>query len=109
MWGVECLNTIILPPTLLYAGYSVKLIKIIIILSFSFIFQTQVKLVWTLCFALAAYTIVSPYQMGLEGYKYEHYPAAMFAAVTPILWGLFMCIAHWCICNDYVGELYIQK
>ncbi|XP_046978716.1 nose resistant to fluoxetine protein 6 [Vanessa cardui] len=66
--------------------------------------DNQARFVWALCFALAAYTIASPYQMGLEGYKYEHYPAAMFAAVTPILWGLFMCVAHWCICNDYTGS-----
>uniref|UniRef100_S4NN86 Drop dead n=1 Tax=Pararge aegeria TaxID=116150 RepID=S4NN86_9NEOP len=65
--------------------------------------NTQVRLVWAVCFALGAFTIVSPYQQGLEGYQYEHFDAAMFAAFTPILWGLFMCIAHWCICNDYAG------
>ncbi|XP_047545507.1 nose resistant to fluoxetine protein 6 [Vanessa atalanta] len=66
--------------------------------------DNQARFVWAFCFALAAYTIASPYQMGLEGYKYEHYPAAMFATLTPILWGLFMCVAHWCICNDYTGS-----
>ncbi|VVC92271.1 unnamed protein product [Leptidea sinapis] len=65
--------------------------------------DTQARLVWCLCFALAAFTIVSPYRMGLEGYKYEHFTNAMFAAFAPILWGLFMCIAHWAICNDYAG------
>ncbi|CAH0717421.1 unnamed protein product, partial [Brenthis ino] len=65
--------------------------------------RTQAGLVWVLCLALGVYTIVSPYKMGLEGYKYEHYPAAMFAAITPILWGMFMCMAHWCICHDYAG------
>ncbi|KPJ10527.1 hypothetical protein RR48_06321 [Papilio machaon] len=41
--------------------------------------------------------------MGLEGYQYEHFPAAMFAALSPIFWGLFMCLSHWAICNDYTG------
>ncbi|CAK1551592.1 unnamed protein product [Leptosia nina] len=65
--------------------------------------DTQSRLLWCLCWGVAIFTIVSPFRMGLEGYKYEHFPAAMFAAFAPILWGLFMCIAHWCICNDYAG------
>ncbi|CAG9562958.1 unnamed protein product [Danaus chrysippus] len=65
--------------------------------------DNQARLVWACSFALAAFTIVSPYKMGLEGYTYEHHQAAMFAAFTPILWGLSMCIAHWCICNEYSG------
>lgn len=51
-------------------------------------------------------TIATPYQWGLEGYKYEHYPAAMFAAFSPILWGIFMCVSHWAIVNDYAGEYF---
>ncbi|XP_047989519.1 nose resistant to fluoxetine protein 6-like [Leguminivora glycinivorella] len=65
--------------------------------------NTQVRLLWLSCFALAAATIVSPYRMGMEGYEYEHAPAAVFAAFSPILWGIFMCIMHWAICNDYAG------
>ncbi|XP_045459770.1 nose resistant to fluoxetine protein 6 [Melitaea cinxia] len=72
--------------------------------SFVKLSDNQARLLWATCFGLATYTIASPYKMGLEGYEYEHYPAAMFAAFTPILWGLFMCLAHWCICNDYVGS-----
>lgn len=65
--------------------------------------QAQSRLLWCFCFGLAIFTVVSPYRMGLEGYQYEHYPAAMFAAFSPILWGLVMCVAHWAICNDYAG------
>ncbi|CAG4940140.1 unnamed protein product [Colias eurytheme] len=65
--------------------------------------DNQARLVWCVSFGIAAFTIASPYRMGLEGYKYEHFPAAMFAAFAPILWGLFMSIAHWAICNDYAG------
>ncbi|OWR44360.1 nose resistant to fluoxetine protein 6, partial [Danaus plexippus plexippus] len=65
--------------------------------------DNQARLAWACSFALAAFTIVSPYKMGLEGYTYEHQQAAMFAAFTPILWGLSMCVAHWCICNEYSG------
>ncbi|CAK1578058.1 unnamed protein product [Parnassius mnemosyne] len=65
--------------------------------------NTQIRFLWAACFIIAAFTIASPYQMGLEGYRYEHFPAAMFAAFSPILWGLSMCIAHWAICNDYAG------
>ncbi|KAG6461722.1 hypothetical protein O3G_MSEX012822 [Manduca sexta] len=42
--------------------------------------------------------------MGLEGYKYEHGPAALFAAFSPILWGIFMSMMHWAICNNYAGS-----
>ncbi|XP_037297265.1 nose resistant to fluoxetine protein 6 [Manduca sexta] len=66
--------------------------------------SAQVKLLWASCFALAAFTIVSPYRMGLEGYKYEHGPAALFAAFSPILWGIFMSMMHWAICNNYAGS-----
>ncbi|CAG9791790.1 unnamed protein product [Diatraea saccharalis] len=65
--------------------------------------NTQVRLLWGVCFILAAFTIISPYKMGLEGYTYEHGPAAMFAAFSPILWGVFMCLSHWAISNDYAG------
>ncbi|XP_013161772.1 PREDICTED: nose resistant to fluoxetine protein 6 isoform X1 [Papilio xuthus] len=65
--------------------------------------DTQVRLLWAATFGVAAFTIVSPYRMGLEGYQYEHFPAAVFAALSPILWGLFMCLSHWAICNDYTG------
>ncbi|KAL0839331.1 hypothetical protein ABMA28_016070 [Loxostege sticticalis] len=65
--------------------------------------NTQVRLLWTCCFAIAAFAIVSPYKMGLEGYKYSAGPAAIFAAFSPILWGVFLCLAHWAICNDYAG------
>ncbi|XP_059060067.1 nose resistant to fluoxetine protein 6-like [Achroia grisella] len=65
--------------------------------------NTQVRLLWAACFALAAFTIVSPYEMGLEGYQYEPEQAASFATYSPILWGLFMCMAHWAICNNYAG------
>ncbi|XP_026745777.1 nose resistant to fluoxetine protein 6 [Trichoplusia ni] len=64
---------------------------------------TQSRLLWAFCFTLMGATIATPYQWGLEGYKYEHYPAAMFAAFSPILWGIFMCVSHWAIVNDYAG------
>ncbi|KAL4704138.1 hypothetical protein ACJJTC_003423 [Scirpophaga incertulas] len=63
----------------------------------------QIRLCWCVCFALAAFTIVSPYKMGLEGYQYEHGPAAAFAALSPILWGMFMCLTHWAISHNYAG------
>ncbi|CAH4036539.1 nose resistant to fluoxetine protein 6 [Pieris brassicae] len=73
--------------------------------------DTQSRLVWVVCWSVAAFTIASPYKMGLEGYSYEHFQAAMFAAFAPILWGLFMSIAHWAICNDYagIGTLFIES
>ncbi|XP_075972637.1 drop dead [Anticarsia gemmatalis] len=64
---------------------------------------TQSRLLWLFSFGLAGITMVSPYRMGLEGYQYEHFPAALFAAFSPIMWGLFMCVSHWAICNDYAG------
>ncbi|KAI8439946.1 hypothetical protein MSG28_001397 [Choristoneura fumiferana] len=45
--------------------------------------KTQARLLWVVCFALAAVTIASPYRMGLAGYQYEHAPAAIFAAFSP--------------------------
>ncbi|KAM3968323.1 drop dead [Aphomia sociella] len=65
--------------------------------------NNQVKLLWAVCITLAAVTIVSPYHMGLEGYEYEPNQAATFATYSPILWGVFMCMAHWAICNNYAG------
>ncbi|XP_072942215.1 nose resistant to fluoxetine protein 6-like [Epargyreus clarus] len=72
--------------------------------------DNQVRLLWATCCGLAAFTIVSPYEMGLEGYRYDPYPAALFAAFAPVLWGLFMCLTHWAICNDYagIGTLFVE-
>ncbi|XP_053600049.1 nose resistant to fluoxetine protein 6 [Plodia interpunctella] len=73
--------------------------------------KNQVRLLWLTCLSLAAVTIVSPYRMGLEGYQYEHTPAALFSALSPILWGVFMCLTHWGICNDYagIGTIFIES
>ncbi|XP_041972895.1 nose resistant to fluoxetine protein 6-like [Aricia agestis] len=65
--------------------------------------DNQVRALWGVSFAVGLFTLISPYQMGLEGYKYEHLPAALFAAFSPVLWGLAMGIGHWAICNDYAG------
>nr|AIN34703.1 fatty alcohol acetyltransferase [Agrotis segetum] len=64
---------------------------------------TQTRLLWVFCFALMTATIATPYKWGLEGYKYENFGAALFASLTPILWGVFMCVSHWAIANDYAG------
>ncbi|KOB70394.1 Drop dead, partial [Operophtera brumata] len=45
----------------------------------------QVALLWTSAIALALFTMISPYKWGLEGYTYEHGPAAIFAAFSPIM------------------------
>uniref|UniRef100_A0A2A4J5M9 Nose resistant-to-fluoxetine protein N-terminal domain-containing protein n=1 Tax=Heliothis virescens TaxID=7102 RepID=A0A2A4J5M9_HELVI len=65
--------------------------------------NTQSRLLWAFSLALMTATIVTPYKWGLEGYQYEPFGAAIFSAVTPILWGVFMCASHWAIANDYAG------
>lgn len=65
--------------------------------------SNQTRLLWTFCLVLMTATIATPYKWGLEGYQYEHFPAAVFSAVSPILWGVFMCVSHWAIANDYAG------
>ncbi|XP_026765152.2 nose resistant to fluoxetine protein 6-like [Galleria mellonella] len=67
--------------------------------------NNQVRLLWATCLSLAIYTIVSPYKMGLEGYQYDPDQAATFATYSPILWGIFMCIAHWAVSNNYASFL----
>ncbi|XP_026326406.1 nose resistant to fluoxetine protein 6-like [Hyposmocoma kahamanoa] len=64
----------------------------------------QTRLLWISCFVLMMFTICYPYQMGLEGYKFEPGPAAAFAAFSPIMWGIHMSVAHWAICNSYLDN-----
>lgn len=73
--------------------------------------KLQIKMLWTSIFGLAFVTMVSPYKMGLEGYEYEHAPAAVFSALSPIIWGIVMSAMHWAICNDYagVGSAFIES
>lgn len=63
----------------------------------------QSRVLWFFCFGLGVMTILSPYRMSQEGYQYEHFPEALYAAFSPILWGLFLGISHWAIYNDYAG------
>ncbi|XP_011558480.3 nose resistant to fluoxetine protein 6 [Plutella xylostella] len=79
-------------------AYLLKTKKISIKLS-----SAQRTLLWSFCLVVAGSTIISPYEMGVPGYQFQHLPAAIFAALSPILWGLFMSVAHWAICNDYAG------
>ncbi|XP_049865237.1 nose resistant to fluoxetine protein 6-like [Pectinophora gossypiella] len=64
----------------------------------------QTRILWALTMGIMGFTLCYPYQMGLEGYTFEPGPAASFAAFSPIMWGVYMSLAHWAICNSYTNE-----
>ncbi|KAI5643620.1 acyltransferase family domain-containing protein [Phthorimaea operculella] len=66
--------------------------------------NNQVRALWAFAVGLMMFTLCYPYQMGLEGYTFSPGPAAIFAAFSPVMWGIYMSITHWAVCNNYTNE-----
>jgi hypothetical protein len=62
--------------------------------------QFQVAIGWAAAIFAAGLAMCGPYHMADPTYQYNRQEAALYNALSPVLWSSFLA---WCICADYNG------
>jgi hypothetical protein len=66
--------------------------------------QFQVAIGWTTAVAMAAVAMIGPFHMSYRDYQYNREEAALYSALSPILWSSFLGWSVFAVTNGYAGK-----
>jgi len=66
--------------------------------------QFQVAIGWTAAVAMAAVAMIGPVHMSYRNYQYSREEAALYNALSPILWSSLLGWTVFTVTNGYAGK-----
>ena len=66
--------------------------------------QFQVAIGWTAAVAMAAVAMIGPFHMSYRNYQYNREEAALYNALSPILWSSLLGWSIFAVANGYAGK-----
>jgi hypothetical protein len=67
--------------------------------------QFQVAIGWSTAIFVAAVAMCGPYHMAYPSYQYNREEAALYNALSPILWSSFLAWCTFAATNGYAGKI----
>jgi hypothetical protein len=66
--------------------------------------QFQVAIGWIVAVAMAAVAMIGPFHMSYRNYQYDREEAALYNALSPILWSSLLGWSVFAVANGYAGK-----
>jgi len=70
--------------------------------------QFQVAIGWTAGIAMATVATIGPFHMSYRNYQYNREEAALYNALSPVLWSSFRGLSVFAVTNGYAGKCHFS-